>query len=330
MIARLLFVCLLCARIALLGTTVLFSAHAQPIPPLVGVLLHGTKSFNTDRLEGFREGMRELGYVEGKTVRFEVRWSDNQMDRLAPLGRELLSLKPDVVVAAPVVSAQALARETKTVPIVMGNGAGALAAGLIASMARPGGNVTGLTNQGDDLTQKHFELLREIAPRVKRVMTLSSGHAVVEADIRSQSRAAAQMYGMTVIEVWADTPEKVRELHARCLKDRCEAIVVLLDPTVASMSPELGKLAAKLKIPSVFFSHEFVRDGGLIAYSVNFRTLFARAATYVDKILKGAKPADLPIEQPTKFELVVNTRTAKALGLKVPNSIIMRADKVIE
>ncbi|HEV7821184.1 MAG TPA: ABC transporter substrate binding protein, partial [Burkholderiales bacterium] len=130
MIARLMFACLFCALIALLGATAMLSAHAESTPPLVGILLHGTKSFNADRLEGFREGMRELGYVEGKTVRFEVRWSDNQIDRLTPLARELLNLKPDVIVAAPVVSAQALARETKTVPIVMGNGAGALAIGL--------------------------------------------------------------------------------------------------------------------------------------------------------------------------------------------------------
>jgi putative ABC transport system substrate-binding protein len=212
----------------------------------------------------------------------------------------------------------------------MGNGAGALAIGLIASMARPGGNVTGLTNQGSDLTQKHFELLSEIAPRVKRVMTLSSGQALVEGDIRSQSRAAGRMYGMTLIEAWADTPEKVRQLRERCVKERCEAMVVLLDPTVASLGPELGELATRLKIPSVFFSYEFVREGGLMSYSVDFRRLFARAATYVDKILKGAKPADLPVEQPTKFELVLNMNVAKELGLKVPNSILVRADKVIE
>jgi len=330
MIGRRLFVRLFTALIALLVTATLSSVHAQSKPPLIGVLFHGTQSFTGERLEGFREGLRELGYVEGKTIRLEVRWTDNQVDRLTSLARELLSLKPSVVLAAPVISAQAFARETKTVPIVMGSGAGAQRVGLIASMARPGGNVTGVTNQGDDLTQKHFELLNEIAPRAKRVLTLSSGQGVVEADIRSQSRAAARTYGMTLVEAWADSPEKVRQLQGRCVKEHCEALVVLLDPTVASLRPELIELTAKLKIPSVFFSHEFVRDGGLISYSVNFRKLFARAATYVDKILKGAKPADLPVEQPTKFELVMNMKTAKALGLKVPNSILVRADKVIE
>jgi putative ABC transport system substrate-binding protein len=318
------------ALAALLAAASLSSAHAQSAPRVIGVLLHGTKNFNADRLEGLREGLRDLGYVEGRTVRLEVRWTDNQMDRLAPLARELLSLKPAVVVAAPVISAQALARETKTVPIVMGNGAGALQVGLIASMARPGGNVTGVTNQGEELTQKHFELLNEVAPRAKRVLTLSSGQSVVEPDIRSQSRAAARIYGMTLIEAWADTAGKVRQLEGHCVKEHCEAMVILLDPTIASLPAELGELATRLKIPSVFFSHEFVEKGGLIAYSVNFRKLFARAATYVDKILKGAKPAELPVEQPTKFELIINMKAAKALGLNVPNSILVRAEKVIE
>ena len=330
MTSRQRFVRLLTALIALLVTAMLSSAHAQSKPPLIGVLLHGTQSFNGERLEGLREGFRDLGYVEGKTIRLEVRWTDNQVDRLTPLARELLSLKPAVVVAAPVISAQAFARETKTVPVVMGSGAGALRVGLIASMAHPGGNVTGVTNQGDELTQKHFELLQEIAPRVKRVLTLSSGQGIVEADIRSQSRAAARNYGMTLIEAWVDTSEKVRQLHARCVKERCEAMVALLDPTVTSLRAELIELTTKLKLPSVFYTDEFVRDGGLISYSVDFRKLFARAATYVDKILKGAKPADLPVEQPTKFELMVNIKVAKALGLKVPNSILVRADKVIE
>jgi putative ABC transport system substrate-binding protein len=318
------------AALTALLALVALPAFAQPTPPLVAVLLHGTEDFNRERLGGFRAGLRELGYIEGKTIRIEVRWSDAQADRLAPLARELLALKPALIVTAPVLSAQAAFRETKTVPIVMASGSGALRAGLIASMAHPGGNVTGVTNQGDDLTQKHFELLNEIAPRAKRVIALSSGQGVVEPDIRSQSRAAAKKYGMTLIEAWADTPAKVRELNDRCVKERCEAMVILLDPTIGSLSAELAAVAAKLKLPSVFYSHEFVQDGGLISYSVDFKKLFARSATYVDKILKGAKPADLPIEQPTTFDLTVNRKTAKTLGLRLPNSILVRADKVIE
>ena len=306
-------------------------ARAQPRIPLVTVLLHGTESAYRNRVEAFRDGMRELGYVEGRNYRMEVRWSDLQLDRLPALARELLQLKPDVAVAAPVLSTQALNRESKTVPIVMAGGVGALRVGLIASMARPGGNVTGVSNQGDELTQKLFELLREIAPRANRVMVLSSGQAVVEPNTRSASRAAAKGYAMTLIEAWADSTEKIRQVPALCARERCEALVVLLDPYFTSQRTEVVALATKLRVPAIYAGgSEFVEDGGLVGYSADILTGFRRAATYVDKILKGAKPGDLPVEQPTKFELVINQKTAKALGIKLPQAILVRADRVIE
>jgi putative ABC transport system substrate-binding protein len=274
--------------------------------------------------------MRELGYAENKHYRMEVRWSDGQLERLSALVRELLELKPDVVVVAPVVAARAFNRESKTVPIVMASGTGALRIGLIASMARPGGNVTGVTNQGDEITEKNFELLKEIAPRAKRVLTLSSGQAISEPDVRSGARKAAKAYGMTLIEAWADSTERIRQLPAICARERCEALVVLLDPFLTSRRPEVIAFAAKLRLPAVYYSHEFVEDGGLISYSTDFRAGYHRAATFVDKILKGAKPGDLPVEQPTTFEVVVNAKTAKSLGLKIPNTILVRANRVIE
>ena len=303
---------------------------AQPRITLVTVLIHGTESAYSARLGAFRDGMRELGYVEGKNYRAEIRWSDNQLDRLPALARELLLLKPDVAVAAPVLSTQAFNRESKIVPIVMAGGVGALRFGLIASMARPGGNVTGVSSQGDELTQKHFEMLKEIAPRAKRIMALSSGQGAAEPDVRSGSRAAAKAYGMTLIEAWADSPEKIRQMAALCVRERCEGLVVLLDPYFTSRRTDLVALAVKLRIPAVYYAFEFVEDGGLIGYSADPVTGFRRAATYVDKILKGAKPADLPIEQPMKFELVINLKTAKALGVKMPPSLLLRADRVIE
>ena len=303
---------------------------AQARIPLVAVLIHGTDVGYRARLDAFRGGMRELGHVEGKNYRMEVRWSDNQLDRLPALARDLLQLKPDVAVAAPVLSTQAFNRESKIVPIVMAGGTGALRVGLITSMARPGGNVTGLSNQGDELTQKHFEMLKEIAPRAKRIMTLSSGQGVAEPDVRSGSRAAAKAYGMTLIEAWADSPEKIGQMSALCERERCEGLVVLLDPYFISRRTDVIALAAKLRIPAVYHSFEFVEAGGLIGYSADPRTGFHRAATYVDKILKGAKPADLPVEQPTKFELVINIKTAKSLGLTIPPSLLIRADRVIE
>jgi putative ABC transport system substrate-binding protein len=305
-------------------------SFAQPRIPLVTVLIHATESAGRPRLDAFLKGMGELGYAEGKNFRMEVRWSDGQLDRLPVLARELLLLKPDVAVAAPVVSAQAFFRESKTVPIVMASGAGALRVGLVASLARPGGNVTGVTNQGDELTQKYFELLGEIAPRAKRVMTLSSGQAASEPDVRSGSRVAAKAYGMTLIEAWADSTEKISQLAALCARERCEALVVLLDPFLTSRRMEVIALAARLRLPAIYYTHEFVEEGGLVSYSTDYRTGFHRAAAYVDKILKGAKAGDLPVEQPTTFELVINMKTAKALGLKIPNTVLVRAERVIE
>jgi putative ABC transport system substrate-binding protein len=316
--------------LALVGLAGAFGACAQPRLPLIGVLVHAVEAADRRRLDALRDGLRELGYVDGKTCRIEVRYSDNRIERLPALARELLALKPDVVVASPVRTAQALHRETKTVPIVMASGAGAQNLGLIASLARPGGNVTGLTNQGDELTVKHFELLREVAPRAKRVVTLSSGLGSVEAEVRTDSRSGAKRYGMELIEALADAPEKLSALSARCQRERCEALVVLLDPNVFNFRREIVAFAAKLRIPAIYPGVEFAEEGGLVAYSVNARQLWQRAATYVDKILKGARPGDLPVEQPARFELVVNIKTAKALGITVPQTVLLRADRVIE
>jgi putative ABC transport system substrate-binding protein len=305
-------------------------ASAQPRVPLIVVLMHGTESVVRPRLEALRGGLRELGYREGQNYRMEVRWSGSRVERLPELARELLGLKPDVAVAQPVLAAQAFHRESKTIPIVMAGGAGAQRVGLIASLARPGGNVTGLTNQGDELTTKLFELLQEIAPRAKRVVALSSGLGAAELDVRAGSRAAAKAYGLTLIEAFADSPSQLPPLAERCARERCEALVSLLDPNLSSFRSEVVALAARLRIPAAYPINEFAVDGGLISYSTDILQLARRAAAYVDKILKGAKPGDLPVEQPTKFELVVNQKTAKALGLKIPQSIPMRADRVIE
>ena len=304
-------------------------ALAQARVPLIVVLVHATEKASHPGLEALRGGLRELGYREGAGYRMEVRLTDNRIERLPQLARDLLALKPDLAVAAPVVSAQAFFRESKTIPIVMAGGAGALRFGLIASLARPGGNVTGVTNQGDDLTVKLFELLQEIAPRAKRVVALSSGLGSVEGDVRRDSRAAAKTYGMTLIEALAESPEQLPQLAERCRHERCEALVTLLDPNLSNFRSEVIALAAKLRIPAAYYLREFAEEGGLLSYGADRLQLWRRAATYVDTILKGTKPGDLPIEQPTKFELVVNLKTAQALGIKVPQSILLRADQVI-
>lgn len=314
--------------VILAATSPLLWAQAQM--PLVGVLVHGVESTQGRGVSAFREGLRDAGYEDGKNCRVVLRFSDNKIERLPVLARELLALTPAVVVATPVRATQALHRESKTVPIVMAGGAGAQNVGLIASLGRPGGNVTGVTNQGDALTAKHFELLREVAPGAKRVVTLSSGLGTVEGEVRIDSRASAERFGMTLIEALADGAGKLPELEARCKRERCEALIVLLDPNTAGFRKEIAALAARLRIPSVLPGVAYAEDGGLISYSANQWHLWRSAAGYVGRILRGAKPGDLPVAQPTSFELVINMNTARALGLKVPHSLLVRADRVIE
>jgi putative ABC transport system substrate-binding protein len=306
------------------------AAQSQPRLPLIAVLMHGKQSALPGRVEALIEGLRELGHVEGRSCRIEVRWSDNHTDRLPTLARELLAKRPDVAVCSPVLSAQAIHRESRTVPIVIASGAGAQRVGLIESLARPGGNVTGIQNQLDELSAKQLEFLRELAPNARRVMTLSSGLGAAEPDVRQGSRSAARAYGMTLSEAFADMPAKLAQVSAAFERERCDALVVLLDPNLQSFRSEVIKLASQLRVPAVYPTLEYADDGGLLAYSTDSRALFRRAATFVDRILKGAKPAELPVEQPTRFEMRVNLKTARALGITVPQSILLRADRLID
>jgi putative ABC transport system substrate-binding protein len=305
-------------------------AIAQPRPPLIVVLMHGHPGALAGRVEALVEGLRELGYVRGRGYRMEVRWSDNDVARLPVLARELLAMKPDVAVASPVVSAQALARESRTVPIVIASGAGAQRVGLIASLAQPGGNVTGIENQLDTLTAKQFELLNEIAPGAKRVLALSSGLGAAEPDAREGSRVAARALGMTLVEAFADRREKLADVSSRCERERCDALVVLIDPSLQNFRADVIAMAARLRIPAVYPTLPFADDGGLVAYSTDIPLQFRRSAFFVDRILRGAKPGELPVERPTRFELVVNVKTARALGLAIPRAVLLRADRIVE
>jgi len=237
---------LLCLCAALAGA----GAFAQPRPPLIVVLMHGTEVVNRPRLDALRDGLQELGYREKRNYRLEVRWSDNRAERLPDLARELLGLKPDVAVANIVLPAQALHRESKTLPIVMSGGAGAQRVGLVADLARPGGNVTGLTNHGDELTAKLFELLQQLAPRAKRVLALSSGLGASEHDVRAGARTAANAYGLTLIEAFAESAWQLPAVEERCARERCEAVVSLLHPNLFSFRRDVVALAARLRIPA--------------------------------------------------------------------------------
>jgi len=207
---------------------------------------------------------------------------------------------------------------------------GAQKAGLIASLARPGGNVTGAINQLEELTAKQLELLKALVPRAKRVIVLSSGKSMVEDETREGARAAAKVLGLTLVDAWADTPEKFAGVPARCGRERCDALLVLLDPQLVNLRSELVTFAAKLRIPAVYPNLEYADDGGLLAYSIDANEIFRRVAAYVDKILKGAKPGDLPVELPTKFELVINLKAARAQGIAIPQPLLLRANRVIE
>ena len=313
-----------------LGASIPLRAAAQARPPLIAVLNIGNEEATKSNLDAFRDEMRKLGYEEGVKYTVAVRWSNASIQRLPELARELVALNPDVAVAHQVVGAQALHRESPSTPIVMAGGSGALQTGLVQSLARPGGNVTGLLNLSDELTGKLFELMHEIAPRATRVVALSSGRGVVEAEVRAQSRAAAKALGMTLVDAVAESSSQLGAIAERCSREHCEAMVSLPDPTLGSFAEAVTTLAASMRIPAVYSNTAFSTVGGLVSYSSDFLQISRRAAVYVDKILKGAKPGDLPIERPTKFELVVNLKTAQGLGIKIPQAILLRADRVIE
>jgi len=315
--------------LAALGAAWLPAAQAQRVYR-VGVLIWGEKRATNARFEALRAGLMQLGYIEGKNLMLTVRWNEEGVDRLPEFAAELLHGKPDVVVATPVLAAVALHKLTHTVPIVMSGGSGAVQAGLVQSVARPGGNVTGVTNQADELTSKRLELLKTLLPGISRVGFLTTGVSAAYDKEWHDARQAALVLKLKLIEVRVNTQADLARLDSFCGKGACEALYVMVDPQLFSWRTKIIQMVSQLRLPAIAFSPEFAQEGGLISYGTNTVDLSRRAATYVDKILKGAKPGDLPIEQPTKFEMVVNLKTAKTMGIKVPPSILVQADEVIE
>jgi putative ABC transport system substrate-binding protein len=292
--------------------------------------MHGTERAMGSFFDALRAGLKELGYVEGKNLVLSVSWNEGGPERFSDQAAELLRDKPDVVVASIVLGAQAVFRHTRTVPIVLAGGTGVVKVNLAQSLARPGGNVTGVTNMGDELISKQIELLHAIVPGIRRLGVLTTGGALSHDEQMLGAKKAAQVLKLKLIEVRVSAPGELARLGSICGKGACHALFVMQDPQVTTWRPQIIEWAARLNLPTVSYSAAFAENGGLMSYSANNVELFRRAATFVDKILKGAMPGDLPIEQPTTFELVVNLKTAKALGIKVPNSILVRADRVIE
>ena len=322
------------AVVLLLLAASLGTAAAQPAGnvPRVGYLLAGSHSDPQRQrlLEAFRQGLRELGYVEGQNIAIESRWAEGKDDRLPALAADLVRSKVDVIVAQSGAATRAAQQATRTIPIVMSLSNDAEGSGLIASLARPGGNVTGLTIMVPDLAGKQFQLLKEVIPKVSRVALLTNPANPASAPFLREAEAAARALGVRLQTLETRNPQEIDSAFAAMTRERAGALLILPDQIFVSQRRQIAELATKRRLPSVYGVREYAEAGGLMAYGANHIDLVRRAATFVDKILKGAKPADLPVEQPTKFELIINLRTAKAIGLTIPPSVLQRADQIID
>ena len=313
--------------LALLAAPVCARAQEAGNVARIGVLFGGSPG---DPLaEAFNQGLHELGYVEGRNVAIEYRWAEGRSDQLPGLAAELVRLKVDVIVAASQ-AALAAKQATTTIPIVMPIITDPVRLGLVASLASPGSNATGFATRNDELPGKWMELVKETLPKVSRVAVLWSPIYDQGAQLKA-SEAAARSLGVRLQALKVERPGDLETAFSDVRKNRAEALVVSSSPLFYQYRTRLVELSAKHRLPTIYHQSEFVvGSGGLMSYGPDFRDLFRRAATYVDKILKGAKPGDLPVEQPNKFELVINLKTAKALGLTIPPSLLQRADQVIE
>jgi ABC-type uncharacterized transport system substrate-binding protein len=297
--------------------------------PTVGFLGVTTPSAQSQRTAGFVQRLRELGWIEGRTVAIEYRWLEGRVERSAEFAAEFVRLKIDVIVTAATAPVVAAKQATSVIPIVFAAAADPVGNGLVASLARPGGNVTGLSIQSPDLAGKRLELLREVVPRLRRLAIMANVGTPGALREMREGQAMASALGLEV-----DTLEirQVKDIAPvfETLKDRADALYICADPLVNANRIRIITLALGARMPTTFGERENVDAGGLMSYGPNLSDLYRRAGDYVDKILRGTKPSDLPVEQPTKFDLVINLTTAKALGLTIPESFLLRADEVIE
>jgi len=309
-----------------------FAVEGQPIGKVyrIGVLETVSSTLNTANLDAFRQGLRELGYVEGQNFVIEYRSADGRPERFPGLATELVRLKVDLIVTRGTPAVLAAKKATGSIPIVMASSADPAGYGIVSRLARPGGNVTGLSTIGVELAGKRLELLKEAIPRIARIAQLANMSSPASASQWPQIEVAARSLGLEPQLLDVRASEDFARAFDTAIKQRADAVSVANDTLIQTNRRRIVDLSTKHRLPSIFGSREFVDAGGLMAYGPNFTDLYRRAATYVDKIFKGAKPADLPVEQPTKFELVINLKTAKALGLTIPQTLLLRADQVIE
>jgi putative ABC transport system substrate-binding protein len=276
----------------------------------------------------FRESMRDLGYVEGRNIRFEEKNANGNPDLIPALARELVALKPDVIVTAAALPIHALLSETTSIPLVVASIGDAVSAGIVRNLAQPTGNVTGLTFLNTELSGKRLELLKEALPRLHRVAVFNDVNS--QRSYLDETESAAERLGLHLHRIDMRTSGEFERAYAEAKRAADEAVDVLASPFFNANRERLVQLASRDHLPAIYESREYAVAGGFMTYGQDLAVLFHRAATYVDRILKGAKPADLPWEQPTKFELIINLKTAKALGLTVPQSVLLRADEVIQ
>ena len=306
------------------------SAQQSRRVPRIGVLLLGTPASFAGRIEAFVEGLRDLGYIDGRTVAIEWKWGQDRADRLPNLAAELVRSQVDVIVTGGTPAAQALKNATRTIPIVMAIVGDPVAAGLVDSLARPGGNATGFSIVATDLSGRRLQLLKEMVPGLSSIAVMSNdANPQSQTELReTQSAARSLELRLHSAPISADT--SIENAFDKIKKEPVQALIVVTDAILYSQRSQILDLAARHRLPAMYPYREFPEAGGLTSYAPNVRDMFRRAASYIDRILKGANPGDLPVEQPTKFELVINLKTAKSLGLDVPPGVLAIADEVIE
>ena len=322
----------LLAFITLLGSANFQPAQAQQIGnvPRIGYLGGASLSAIPERIEAFRQGLRELGYVEGKNIVIEFRWAEGQLARIPGLAADLVHRKVDVIVTAGPLVTRAAKQATSTIPIVMATDPDPVANGFVASLARPGGNVSGLSTLLPELSGKRLELLKETIPKLSRLAVFGTSTRPGNAQSLNEVEVAAKAFDVKVLKLDVLSPKDIATAFGAAAKEQADVVIWLVAGGFAiTQRTEIVELAVKKRLPVIYDRREFVEDGGLMTYSVSATDLHHRAATYVDKILKGAKPADLPVEQPKKFELVINLKAAKQIGLTIPPNVLARADRVI-
>ena len=315
---------------AIVGAPLAVDAQQSGKVLRIGFLGNSTATLEANLVGPFREGLRDLGYNEGRNVLIEYRWAEGKYERFPALIAELIALKVDVIVTAGTPATLAVKKATTSVPLVMVAVGDPVGTGIVASLARPGGNITGLSSIAPELEGKRLELLRGVIPKLSHIAVLWNPANAYQVSSEKEVRAAAQVLQMKVQSLGVRTPEQLDGALAAIVRERPGALLVLADRLFLHNRQRIMEFAARHRLPGVYAYRELVEAGGLMSFGPSYAGMHRQAATYVDKILKGAKPADLPVEQPTTFELVINLKTAKALGVKIPQSVLIRADEVIQ